>query len=199
VLLVQQRDAIQTAKLVATIDRVSEGRFLFGVGGGWNREEMENHGTVYATRFKRLRESVEAMKEIWTKETPEYHGEFVDFDPIWAWPKPVQKPHPPIHVGGAFPQGARRAIRYGQGWIPTDRSGDLGEVIPKFQQMVHDVEREPNTIEISIIVLAEDMDAMKRYAEMGVSRVIPWLPTEKADAVLPVVDRWTRIMRSING
>ncbi len=126
VLLVQQRDAIQTAKLVASIDQVSQGRFLFGVGGGWNQDEMENHGTIYASRFKRMRESIEAMKEIWTKPEAEYHGEFVQsieamkeiwtkpeaeyhgefvhFDPMIARPKPVQKPHPPIHVGGAFPQ-----------------------------------------------------------------------------------------------
>ena len=119
VALVQQRDAIQTAKLVASIDQVSRGRFLFGVGGGWNQDEMENHGTVYATRFKRMRESIEAMKEVWTKPEAEYQGEFVHFDPMIARPKPVQKPHPPIHVGGAFPYGARRAIRYGVGWIPT--------------------------------------------------------------------------------
>jgi probable F420-dependent oxidoreductase len=111
VALIQQRDAIQTAKLVASIDQVSQGRLLFGVGGGWNQDEMEDHGTVYATRFKRVRESIEAMKEIWTKETAEYHGEFVNFDPMIARPKPVQKPHPPIYVGGAFPHGARRAIR----------------------------------------------------------------------------------------
>src|SRR5580658_9093960 len=100
VLLVQQRDAIQTAKLVASIDQVSQGRFLFGVGGGWNQDEMENHGTVYASRFKRMRESIEAMKEIWTKPEAEYHGEFVNFDPMIARPKPVHKPYPPIHVGG---------------------------------------------------------------------------------------------------
>jgi probable F420-dependent oxidoreductase len=102
VLLVQQRDVIQTAKLVASIDQVSQGRFLFGVGGGWNQDEMEDHGTVYATRFKRMRESIEAMKEIWTKEHAEYHGDFINFGPMIARPKPVQKPHPPIHVGGAF-------------------------------------------------------------------------------------------------
>ena len=108
VALIQQRDVIQTAKLVASIDQVSQGRFLFGIGGGWNQDEMEDHGTVYATRFKRMRESIEAMKEIWTKERAEYHGEFVHFDPMIARPKPVQKPHPPIHVGGA--RGARSAM-----------------------------------------------------------------------------------------
>ncbi len=109
VLLVQQRDTIQTAKLVASIDQVSQGRFLFGIGGGWNQDEMDNHGTVFKTRFKRVRESIEAMKEIWTKPKAEYPGAFVNFAPMLAWPKPVQKPHPPIFVGGAFPQGARRA------------------------------------------------------------------------------------------
>ena len=100
VALAYSDDAIQTAKLVASLDQVSQGRFLFGVGGGWNHDEMENHGTVYASRFKRMRESIEAMKEIWVKEQAEYHGEFVKFDPMIARPKPVQKPHPPIHVGG---------------------------------------------------------------------------------------------------
>jgi probable F420-dependent oxidoreductase len=115
VCLVQQRDVIQTAKLVASIDQVSKGGFLFGVGGGWNQDEMENHGTVYATRFKRMRESIEAMEEIWTKSKAEYHGEFVNFDLMMAWPKPVQKPRRPIIVGGAYPHGARRAVRYGDG------------------------------------------------------------------------------------
>ena len=137
----QQRDAIQTAKLVASIDQVSQGRFLFGIGGGWNQDEMENHGTVYETRFKRVRESIEAMKEIWTKPKAEYHGEFVNFDPMMAWPKPVQKPHPPILVGGAFPHGAQRAIRYGDGWIPTAR-GDLLVEIPQFHKMAAEAGRD---------------------------------------------------------
>ena len=111
VCLVNQRDPIQLAKLVASIDQVSGGRFLFGIGVGWNAEEMENHGTTFATRAKLVRERIEAMKEIWTKSKAEYHGEFVNFDPIMTWPKPVTKPHPPVIVGGAFPQAARRAVR----------------------------------------------------------------------------------------
>src|ERR1044072_272290 len=117
VCLVIQRDTIQTAKLVASLDQVSGGRFLFGIGGGWNQDEMEDHGTVYATRFKRMREQVEAMREIWTKPKPEYHGEIVDFPPMMTGPKPVQTPLP-IIVGGAFPHAPRRAARYGNGWIP---------------------------------------------------------------------------------
>ena len=197
VLLVQQRDAIQTAKLVASIDQVSQGRFLFGVGGGWNQDEMENHGTVYASRFKRMRESVEAMKEIWAKEHAEYHGEFVKFDPMIARPKPVTKPHPPIHVGGAFPHGARRAIRYGDGWIPVAR-GDLSDVLPKFRQMAQEAGRDPQSIEITLFGLAEDVDRLKRFADIGVARVVPMFPPQQADRVLPIVDRWTKLMQRVN-
>jgi len=196
VALIQQRDAIQTAKLVASIDQVSQGRFLFGIGGGWNQDEMEDHGTVYATRFKRVRESIEAMKDIWTKERAEYHGEFVTFDPMIAWPKPVQKPHPPIHVGGAFPHGARRAIRYGDGWIP---GGDIREVLPKFREMAREAGRDPAGTEITSFALGEDLDRVKRLNEMGVARVVPMFPPEKADKVLPMVDRWMKIMQQVNG
>src|SRR5467141_5215245 len=119
VCLVVQRAPIQTAKLVASIDQVSGGRFLFGVGGGWNRDEIEDHGTVFKTRFKKMREQIEAMTEIWTTPEPEYHGEIVDFPKMRTWPKPVQKPCPPVIVGGAFPHSARRAVRYGDGWVPN--------------------------------------------------------------------------------
>jgi alkanesulfonate monooxygenase SsuD/methylene tetrahydromethanopterin reductase-like flavin-dependent oxidoreductase (luciferase family) len=158
---------------------------------------MENHGTIYASRFKRMRESIEAMKEIWTKSEAVYHGEFVHFDPMIARPKPVQKPHPPIHVGGAFPHGARRAIRYGDGWIPTAR-GDLAEVLPKFREMAREAGRDAASIEITLFGLGEDLERVKRLAELGVSRVVPMFPPEKADTVLPMVDLWTNIMRQVN-
>ncbi len=115
--LVIQRDTIQTAKLVASLDQASGGRFIFGIGGGWNAEEMEDHGTVYATRFQKMREQIEAMKVIWTEDIAEYHGEIIDFPPMIARPKPVQKPHPPVIIGGAFRHAARRAIRYGDGLL----------------------------------------------------------------------------------
>ena len=116
--LVIQRDVIQLAKEVATIDQLSGGRFLFGVGAGWNEEEMADHGTDPKTRFRLMREKIEAMKAIWTENKSKYDGEFVKFGEMMTWPKPVQKPHPPVIVGGAFPYGARRAIRFGDGWIP---------------------------------------------------------------------------------
>src|SRR3984893_10740628 len=138
VCLVQQRDPIQTAKLVASIDQVSAGRFLFGVGSGWNAEEMADHGTAFKSRHKVARERIEAMKTIWTESKAEYHGEFVNFDPMMTWPKPVQKPHPPILVGGDFPYSARRAVRYGDGWMPqttANATTPLTELIPRFRQM----------------------------------------------------------------
>src|SRR6266404_5659791 len=146
VCLVIQRDTIQTAKLAASLDQVSNGRFLFGIGCGWNAEEMEDHGTVYETRTLKMREQIEAMKEIWTRDTAEYHGEIVDFPPMMTWPKPVQKPHPPIIVGGAFRVAARRAIRYGDGILPAAPSAGSGspeEFMPHWRRLVEDAGGDP--------------------------------------------------------
>src|SRR5579883_981879 len=167
VCLVIQRDTIQTAKLVASLDQVSGGRFLFGIGGGWNQDEMEDHGTVYATRFKKMREQVEAMKAIWTENKPEYHGEIVDFPPMMTWPKPVQKPHPPVIVGGAFPHAARRAIRYGNGWVPiAGRGGGLEDWLPGFKQMLSEAGRSLAYVPITMFGVASDADLVKRYRDL---------------------------------
>jgi probable F420-dependent oxidoreductase len=196
-----QRDPIQTAKLVASIDQVSGGRFLFGVGGGWNAEEIEGHGTAFKTRFKLMRERIEAMKEIWTKSTAEYHGEFVNFPPMMTWPKPVQKPHPPIIIGGAFPHAARRAIRYGDGWVPiAGRApyGDVNEYLPKFKQMVAEAGRDAEAVPITLFGGTEDADLQKRYRDMGVARIVTTLPPEPADKTLPALDRWAELIRRVN-
>jgi probable F420-dependent oxidoreductase len=202
VCLVVQRDPIQTAKLLASIDQVSGGRFLFGVGGGWNREEIEGHGTAFATRFKLMRERIEAMKAIWTQSKPKYHGEFVNFPPMMTWPKPVQKPYPPIIVGGAFPHAARRAIRYADGWVPiAGRApyGDVNEYLPKFKQMVAEAGRDPAGLPITLFGGTGDADLLKRYCDMGVERIVTTLPPEPADKTLPVLDRWAELIRGVNG
>jgi probable F420-dependent oxidoreductase len=202
VCLVAQRDPIQTAKLVASIDQVSGGRFLFGIGNGWNQDEMENHGTVFTTRHKLARERVEAMKAIWTQSKPEYHGEFVNFDPMMAWPKPVQKPHPPVIVGGAFPYSARRAIRYGDGWIPhaaRNTYAEIADMLPEFRKMATEAKRDPKSIEITVWGPKQDADLMKRYQDLGVARVVFNLESEKADTILPVIDSRTKLMRQVNG
>ncbi len=197
VCLVQQRDPIQTAKLVASIDQVSGGRFLFGVGGGWNAEEMADHGTEFRTRFKLMRERIEAMKEIWTKPKAEYHGEMVDFPEMMAWPKPVQKPHPPILVGGAFPHAARRAVRYGDGWAPiTGRGpeGDVEQLLPRFRQMLSEAGRDPQSAPVTLFGASEDADRLARYRDLGIARMVVMLPSGNRDQILPILDRWAALI-----
>jgi probable F420-dependent oxidoreductase len=202
VCLVIQRDTIQTAKLVASIDQVSGGRFLFGIGGGWNAEEMEDHGTVYATRFKKMREQVEAMKAIWTQEKPEYHGDIVDFPPMQTWPKPVQQPYPPVIVGGAFPWAARRAIRYGDGWIPLAggaRYGDPLDYLPRFHRMAEEAGRDPQSLAVTVGGAPEDPDLLKRYRDLGVARVNFPVPPARREEILPVLDRLADLKRRLDG
>jgi probable F420-dependent oxidoreductase len=200
VCLVIQRDPIQTAKLVASIDQISRGRFLFGVGGGWNAEEIADHGTVFKTRFKLMRERIEAMKEIWTKDKAQYHGELVDFPEMMTWPKPVQKPHPPVIVGGAFPHSARRALRYGDGWVPNasrPQYEDIATFLPQFRQMAAEAGRTLESVPVTIFGAAESRDRLLRYRDEGVARVVVSLLSEKADKVLPVLDRWAEFARGL--
>ena len=200
VCLIQQRDPIQTAKNVATLDQLSNGRFLFGVGNGWNREEMANHGTVFETRHKLARERVEAMKLIWTEDEPEYHGEFVNFDKMQMWPKPAQKPHPPIIVGGAFPHGARRAIRYGDGWIPRatrPNYDDVGQFIPRFHEMARAAGRDPASLPITLFRVPDNLELLRQYRDAGVARVVITLPATKADGIMPILDRWAPLLRAL--
>ena len=202
VCLVNQRDTIQTAKLVASIDQVSGGRFLFGIGIGWNAEEMEDHGTNFTSRAKLVRERIEAMKLIWTKSKAEYHGEMVNFPEMMTWPKPVQKPHPPVIVGGAFPQAARRAVRYGEGWIPLagrpSQYGDVFTYVPKFREMLKEAGRDEASCPITLFNVQEDADLLKRYRDLGAVRVSVSLPAAQADATLPVLDRWATLIRQVN-
>jgi probable F420-dependent oxidoreductase len=197
VCLVIQRDTIQTAKLVASLDQVSGGRFLFGIGGGWNQDEMEDHGTVYATRFKKMREQIEAMKAIWTEDKPEYHGEIVDFAPMMTWPKPVQKPYPPVILGGMFPHAARRALRYGDGWIPHLRRPqyeDVTDYLPQFRVLAAEMGRDPAAVPITVWGVPDDLDRLKRYRDQGVARGVVQLAPQPADKTLPILDRWAELI-----
>jgi probable F420-dependent oxidoreductase len=201
VCLVPQRDVIQTAKLVASIDQVSAGRFLFGVGGGWNADEMADHGTEFKMRFKLMRERLEAMREIWTKSKPEYHGEMVDFPPMMTWPKPAQKPYPPIIVGGMFPHGARRAIRYGDGWIPHSRRPqyeDVTDFLPEFRKMAAEAGRELKACPVTVWGIQPDIDRVRRYEDQDVARGVVQLAAEPADKILPLLDRWADIIATLS-
>jgi probable F420-dependent oxidoreductase len=193
VCLLIQRDTIQTAKQVASLDQISKGRFLFGIGGGWNLEEMNNHGTDYAHRFQLLREKVEAMKEIWTQEKAEYHGKLVSFDPIFAWPKPVQKPHPPVHVGGAFPGGARRAIRYGDGWVPILGPDVMAKHVGEFRKLAREAGRDPAKLEVSLYGFPVDGERVKRARDAGADRVVFFAPPFGRDEACKWLDSAARL------
>jgi probable F420-dependent oxidoreductase len=199
--LVIQRDTIQTAKAVASLDQLSKGRFLFGIGCGWNAEEMEDHGTVYETRTLKMREQIEAMQEIWTKEKPEYHGEIVDFPSMMTWPKPAQKPHPPVIVGGAFRLAARRAIRYGDGILPfaaSTGSGSAEEFMPVWRRMATEAGRDPQSLSVTVGGAPEDLAVLRRNRDLGVTRMNVRLPPAKEDVILPILDRWAKLIPEVS-
>jgi probable F420-dependent oxidoreductase len=168
--LVVQRDPIVTAKEVATLDRLSGGRVLFGVGAGWNVEEMRNHGTDPRRRFSIMRERVEAMKAIWTQDEAEYHGEHVNFDPIWCWPKPRQKPHPPVIFGGTGGKVLDRVLAYGDEWMPNrvDDPENLGERIAELERRAGEAGRE--RIPVSVFGAKPDPRFVERLGAVGVDR-----------------------------
>jgi probable F420-dependent oxidoreductase len=198
--LVAQHDPIMLAKEIATLDRISNGRFLFGVGGGWNREELANHYDFpFEKRWKVMRERIEAMKAIWTQERASYHGEFVDFDEIFSWPKPVQTPHPPIHVGGAAPWGIRRTLRYGDGWIPLSGRGgnDPLEDVKKMHDAAREAGRDPASIEISLYGAPNDADKLKAFRDAGYTRAIFFLFSAPGEELLPLMDQYAALAAEV--
>jgi probable F420-dependent oxidoreductase len=196
VCLVIERDPITLAKEVATLDQLSGGRFLFGVGGGWNVEEMANHGTDAARRWTLLRERILAMKRIWTEDEAEFHGELVHFERIWQWPKPIQQPHPPIVVGGNGPHTLKRVIEYGDEWMPITGRGDraIEERMVELVTLARDAGRAP--IPVSIWGVRADPQAIDHFAQLGATRCIFGLPSAGADEVLPRLRRLADVMRT---
>ncbi len=193
--LVIERDPITTAKEVASVDKLSNGRLIFGIGGGWNAEEMENHGTDFKKRWRVLRERVLAMKEIWTKDEAEFHGEFVNFDPIWSAPKPTQKPHPPILMGGDGPTTLDRVVEFCDGWMPIGaRMVNLEEKIATLRKKAEEAGRDPSSISISISSAKADRKALDDLERAGVERVIFYVPSAGRDTVLPILDRYVQVI-----
>ena len=194
VCLVVERDPIITAKEVSSIDQLSGGRMIFGVGGGWNLEEMEHHGTDPARRWKLMRERVEAIKLIWSTSKPEYHGEFVRFDPIYQWPKPVQKPHPPVLVGGNGPNALKRVVAYGDGWMPIPGRGgiNLGERITELGRLAEEAGRGP--LPVTVFGAQPTVEAVEQLAAWGVERALFSLPSAKGDEVLPLLDEQAKLV-----
>jgi len=190
ILLVPQHEPIVTAKAIASLDQLSGGRFIFGIGGGWNVEEMENHGAKYQTRFKQMREHVLAMKELWTKEEASYDGEFVKFDRVWSWPKPAQQPHPPVILGGETDHTLRRVIDYCDGWFPRPRGGfDVVKGVAHLHQMAEKAGRDPKTITTIVFGSANDAKVLESYDKAGIQSALLAIPDESRDEILRYLDK----------
>ena len=192
--LIVERDPITTAKEIASLDMLSNGRFMFGIGGGWNAEEMENHGTAYRSRWRLLRERILAMKAIWTEDEAEFHGEFVNFDKLWAYPKPVQKPHPPIFMGGDGPTTFNRVVEFCDGWMPIagrpGQEGSLAEKIALLRRQAEEAGRDPQNLPVSVYWMGRPRDdTVERMTEAGVDRIIFGLPPAQRDEVMPRIDQ----------
>jgi probable F420-dependent oxidoreductase len=190
--LIIERDTIATAREAATVDHISGGRFIFGVGGGWNAEEMLNHGTAFATRFAKMKEQVAAVRAIWTQDEPEFHGRFVDFDKIRCWPKPVQKPMPPIVIGGLSRKAVQRAAEYGDGWLPIDAGRGADGLRPRVQELAEHAAkhgRDPRSVKVSVYGVAPRPEALDQYRELGVERVLFSLKSRPREEILPRLDK----------
>ena len=189
ILLVPQHEPIVTAKSIASLDQLSGGRFIFGIGGGWNEDEMENHGARYKTRFKQMREHVLAMKELWTKDEAAFHGEFVNFDPAWSWPKPAQRPHPPILLGGETDHTLKRVVEYCDGWFPRPRSGfDAATARDRLTRMAESVKRDPSTLSITVFGAPPEAAALASYEKVGIQRALLAIPDGNRDEILRHLD-----------
>ena len=188
--LIPQRDPIVTAKSVASVDQLSGGRFVFGIGGGWNVDEMENHGAHYNTRFKLMRERILAMKAIWTQEQAAFHGQMVNFDPVWSYPKPAQKPHPPILLGGSSDHTLKRVVEFCDGWFPINRPGfNAKEAVGRLRQTAAAAGRDYATLSISVFWAPADEKVLAEFREAGIDRAILAIPDATRDEILSVLDK----------
>ena len=194
--LVIERDTITMAKEIASLDRLSGGRFLFGVGGGWNAEEMEHHGTAFKTRFKKMVEQVQALKTIWTQDEAEFHGDFVNFDALWSWPKPLQQPHPPISLGGETSYTLQRVVDYCDGWLPRSRRPELIlQGIGELRERAAKAGRDMKTISVTASGAPGDPKLVDSYREAGCDRCIFSLPSAERDTVLPLLDKYASFIQ----
>jgi probable F420-dependent oxidoreductase len=188
--LIPQRDPIVTAKCVASLDQLSNGRFLFGIGGGWNVDEMENHGARYETRFKLLRERILAMKALWTQEEAAFHGQMVNFDPVWSYPKPAQRPHPPILLGGASDFTVKRVVEFCDGWFPIARPGfNPKEAVAQLRQAASAAGRDFSTLSISVFAAPADKAVLAEYRDAGIQRAVLAIPDLTRDEIMTRLDK----------
>jgi probable F420-dependent oxidoreductase len=194
VCLVAQHDPITLAKEVASLDHVSGGRFVFGIGFGWNVDEMEDHGVEAKTRRDVVREKVLAMKSLWTQEEGSFDGTYVRISPSWSWPKPVQDPHPPIFIGGAAgPALFRHVVDYADGWMPIGGAGMRG-VLPELHRVAEEAGRDPDTVKLMVFGARGDAAQMDYYRSLGVTRTVLGLPSAPTETILPILDRYAGLL-----
>jgi len=190
--LIPQRDPIVTAKCVASLDQLSNGRFVFGIGGGWNVDEMENHGARYETRFKLMRERILAMKALWTEQEAAFHGEMVNFDAVWLYPKPMQQPHPPILLGGSSDYTLKRVVEFCNGWFPIARPGfKPKEAIGRLRRVASAAGRDFSTLTISVFGAPADNAALTEYRDAGIHRAVLLIPDLTRDEIMGLLDRYS--------
>jgi len=195
--LVIERDPITLAKEVASLDHLSRGRVLFGIGGGWNAEEMAHHGTDFGARWKVLRERIAAMQAIWTEDEAEFHGKHVHFDRLWSYPKPVQKPHPPILMGGSGPHARQRAVDFGGHWMPIAGREPIDADLADLRARARKAGRDPATVGVTLFGTRPDEAKLAAWRDLGVERALFPLPAAGRDAVLPLLDQYATIAAKV--
>lgn len=195
ILLVPQHDPIVTAKSIASLDQLSGGRFVFGIGAGWNEDEMNNHGIQFADRFNQMGDRVKAMKVLWTEEKAAYHGKFARFDPVWSYPKPHQKPHPPILLGGESDHTLKRIIDYCDGWLPRPRGFDPVEGAARLHKMAEEKGRDPKTLSITVFAAPPKADMLESYKKAGIDGALLAIPDASRDEILRQLDEWAPLAK----
>ncbi len=191
--LIPQHNHFNLAKSVASLDRLSNGRFIFGIGGGWNVDEMENHGSSYKDRFQILKERILAIKQLWTEEKAEFHGKFVDFDSTYSWPKPIQTPHPPILLGGETDYTLKRVVEYCDGWLPRGPI-DMTDGMSRLSKFAHDAGRDISTLSVTVFRAKPELETIRSYENAGVNRVLLQIPSEDRNFCLKKLDEYDNLL-----
>jgi probable F420-dependent oxidoreductase len=195
ILLVPQHDPIATAKSIASLDQLSGGRFVFGIGAGWNEDEMNNHGIQFADRFNQMGDRVKAMKALWTQEEASYHGKFINFDKTWSYPKPHHKPHPPILLGGESDHTLKRIIDYCDGWLPRPRGFDPVQGAQRLNKMAQEKGRDPKTLSITVFAAPPKADVLESYKKAGIQGALLAAPDGTRDEILRQLDEWAPLAK----
>jgi probable F420-dependent oxidoreductase len=199
VCLVTEHDPIVLGKTIASLDQLSEGRFVFGIGAGWNAEEMENHGTPFEARFKVMGERVRAMKALWTEDEAQFHGVYENFDPVWSYPKPVQRPHPPILLGGETDHTLKRVAAYCDGWLPRAFGGfDPVKGVERLRQVAGAAGRDPSGLQVTVFGAPADAAALHRYRAAGIQRGLLAIPDVSRDDILRLLDKNAPLAKEIH-